>query len=151
MYWTEVNFGKYKGKTLPQIVLSDPDYFFWAIEENVFSRYPSLDSAASDLARKASRIKVPSNHVVEYFIHPGVGKLAAVEIVPEDRPPHLGASKTFRRPFFDLSAPRSIANYDKTGGKVLISAFKALFLGSSDARPTKKRCEEFFENSSHFV
>ena len=38
MKWTVVNFGKFKDKnlTLPQIVLQDPDWFFWAVGEGVF-------------------------------------------------------------------------------------------------------------------
>jgi hypothetical protein len=36
MAWSTLNFGKHAGKTLPQIVFADPDWFFWAIETNVF-------------------------------------------------------------------------------------------------------------------
>jgi len=36
MAWSILPFGKHKGKTLPQIVFTDPDWFFWAMEENVF-------------------------------------------------------------------------------------------------------------------
>jgi len=30
MAWSTLPFGKHKGKTLPQIVFADPDWFFWA-------------------------------------------------------------------------------------------------------------------------
>ncbi len=36
MPWTELPFGKHKGKTLPQVVFSDPDWFYWAVEKNIF-------------------------------------------------------------------------------------------------------------------
>jgi hypothetical protein len=31
--WGEVNFGKWrdKGKTLPQVLVADPDWFFWVL------------------------------------------------------------------------------------------------------------------------
>ena len=55
MMWTTFPFGKHQGKTLPQIVLDDPDWFFWIL--------PELDGhlkiEAHDLARKASKIKIP--------------------------------------------------------------------------------------------
>jgi hypothetical protein len=34
--WIPLWFGKHKGKTLPQVVFADPDYFFWAIEKRKF-------------------------------------------------------------------------------------------------------------------
>ena len=34
--WTIILFGKYEGKTLPQIVLRDPDWFFWEKHETLF-------------------------------------------------------------------------------------------------------------------
>ena len=28
--WTQLTNTKHKGKTLPQVIFNDPDYFFWA-------------------------------------------------------------------------------------------------------------------------
>ncbi|MGN7714954.1 hypothetical protein [Agrobacterium radiobacter] len=36
--WSEMPIGKYMGKTLPQLLLTDPDYFFWAMEQDDFFR-----------------------------------------------------------------------------------------------------------------
>lgn len=36
MAWTPLNFGQYSGKTLPHLLLTDPDYFFWAHGDHVF-------------------------------------------------------------------------------------------------------------------
>ena len=33
MKWTKVPFGKYAGKTLPQIAFIDPDWLFWLIKK----------------------------------------------------------------------------------------------------------------------
>jgi len=80
-----VHFGKHKGKTLPQIVLTDPDWFFWAVEQGIFNRSAQLKGEASDVRRKARRIKgrgaKGSKARVEYVIHPHVGKLADVSVV----------------------------------------------------------------------
>jgi hypothetical protein len=32
--WAKIGYGKHTGKTLPQIILSDPDWFFWALESH---------------------------------------------------------------------------------------------------------------------
>ena len=47
MAWTELNFGKHAGKSLPQILFADPDWFFWAVDNNVFANRPALSQEAS--------------------------------------------------------------------------------------------------------
>ena len=47
MVWTTFPFGKHRGKTLPQIILDDPDWFFWILPE----LYGQLKIEADDLAR----------------------------------------------------------------------------------------------------
>jgi hypothetical protein len=89
--------------------------------------------------------------VAEYGIHPSTHKFADLEVVPESRPPHVGSTPTFRRDVFDLSVPRQIAEYDKLGGSLLVSALKYYLFQNSKIRLTKKLCEEFFENDSNFV
>ena len=37
MSWSTVPFGKYKGKTLPEIIVCDLDWFFWAVP-NLYGR-----------------------------------------------------------------------------------------------------------------
>jgi hypothetical protein len=154
MAWTEVNFGKWadKGKTLPQIVFSDPDWFFWAVEKQTF--FGPLAAEAADIARKAKRIKIPGaapgEKKVRYFIHPSVDKFAGAEVVPSDRPPHVGSSGTRESQFFDLSMPRRIAPYDKHGGKLLVRAVKYQIFGSGSVRLTKERCENFFNDPANF-
>lgn len=49
MYWSAVPFGKYQGKTLVEIVVQDPDWFFWMVPK----LYGKLGRQAQDLARKS--------------------------------------------------------------------------------------------------
>jgi len=155
MAWTKVNFGKHKGKTLPQILCSDPDWFFWAIENNVFQNKGLLRAEAEDLFRKATKIKIPNNEdgslVVEYIIHLPTKKFSHFEIVPKDRPNHEGSSPTFRSEFIDMSVPRKIAPHDKLGCKHFLNSLKYYLFGSKSVRLTKKRCEEFFSSLSNFA
>jgi hypothetical protein len=66
MYWSAVPFGKYAGKTMPEIILTDPDWFFYMLPK----LYGRLGEEAQNLARKAQAIKIPKsrarNWTVEY-------------------------------------------------------------------------------------
>ena len=55
MHWSVVPFGKYKGKTLPEIIVLDLDWFFWVLPK----LYGKLAEEARELARKAHAIKIP--------------------------------------------------------------------------------------------
>jgi hypothetical protein len=50
-----VPFGKYKGKSFPEIIVRDPDWFFWALPK----LYGKLAEEAQELARKARAIRPP--------------------------------------------------------------------------------------------
>jgi hypothetical protein len=49
-------FGRYAGKTLPEIIVRDLDWFFWVVPE----LYGKLADEAENLARKARAIKIPN-------------------------------------------------------------------------------------------
>ena len=57
MRWSVVPFGKHKGKTFPEIILQDPDWFFWALPK----LYGKLADEAEELARRARTIKIPNS------------------------------------------------------------------------------------------
>jgi len=156
MTWSVVNFGKHKGKTLPQIIFADPDYFFWAIEEKVFANKGSLAQEAREINHKARNIKIPQKKgkeklIVEYIIHPPTGKFGAIELVPFSRPPHEGSSPTFRSDNLDLSTPRAISSYDKSGCRRMIRTMKYYLFGNENIHMTKNKCEEFFDDNNNFA
>ena len=39
--WSIIKFGKHKGKSLPEVILHDPDWFFWAVEAHYFDKHPA--------------------------------------------------------------------------------------------------------------
>jgi hypothetical protein len=59
-------FKRYRGRTLPEIIFTDPDYFYWALEK----LDGKLALEAEEIASLASRIKIPGKSperfVVEY-------------------------------------------------------------------------------------
>ncbi|WP_088186824.1 hypothetical protein [Desulfosporosinus sp. FKA] len=153
MAWTILNFGKYQGKTLPQILFLDPDWFYWAYDEGVFRNKGQLFNEAEEIYQKASSIKIPNlddiERVAEYVIHAPTGKFGKLELVPVSRPPHVGGSPTFRKNVIDLSVPRQVAHYDKTGCALLLGNVKYYLFGAN-VRMTKKKCEDFFNDNDNF-
>jgi hypothetical protein len=155
MTWTVVNFGRYRRKTLPQIVLIDPDWFFWAVEKQIFNKSPQLKREANDIYRKATRIRVTgpkgSKMKVEYAIHPRENKLADVSVIPASQPQHQGSTPTLVEDVFDLSMARQICPYDKLGGQIIVRALKFHVFVNENARLTRQRCAKFFDDDSNFA
>lgn len=48
-------FGKYQGRSLSEILIHDPDWFFWMLPK----LYGKLADEAEELARRAQAIKIP--------------------------------------------------------------------------------------------
>lgn len=155
MAWNVITFGKYTGKTLPQVMFSDPDWFFWAYKNKVFDTKGALKTQAEDIYRKATHIVPPQSGsepiVVEHYIHAPTKKYAHFDLVPASRPYHEGSSRTIREKLLDMSVPTRMADYDKLGFKGLISSLKHHFFGSKSARLKKAQCEEFFDNPLNFA
>lgn len=153
--WSIIAIGKWKGenKTLPQIVLSDPDWFFWAYENGVFDRRYAAEAERIFERARSIRISPGKNgerRVAEYYEHPPTGRFGGVDLVPATQPPHEGGTATWRRSVIDLSAPRSLREYDKTGCAILLSDIRPhLFPGRK--RLTRQVCEDFFDNDANFV
>lgn len=167
MSWTIVNFGKHMGKTLPQIVLNDPNWFFWAMDDVIFEKRlkfrqnkltnKKIDKESKEIYEKARKIlirkKYPEERVVEYLIHPNRGKLSHVKnlkIVKSTRPRPADPPKTFRRKYFDLSIPRIIGRIYKDGEGIMWKSLIFHIFGDPDIKLTKKRCEKFFDDDNNF-
>ena len=154
MAWTELWFGKYKGKALPQVLFSDPDWFFWAMEIGLFNDKGVLLDEAKELNQKAKKIFVPNKGkekmAVDYYVHPSSNRLSNIKMVPASRSRHKGSSTTIRSDYIDLSIPRSILEHDKSGNNFLISFLKNYLFEDGNCRMTKRRCEEFFSNDDNF-
>ena len=155
MSWTILGFGKHKSKTFPQVLFTDPDWFFWAIETDIFKNKGALHSEANDINYKARNIKIPNDDEgslsVEYYIHKPTGKFSHFDVVPTSQPEHIGSSPSFRSQLVDMSVPRKIAPYDKLGCKQLVSSLKTCLFGNKSKRMTKNICEEFFDDPNNFA
>lgn len=145
MIWTVVKFGKHAGKTLPQIILSDPKWFFWAA--NIL--YGPLATEAELLVRRARNIKIPkpspTRWVVE-FRRDRDGRFLGIDIVKADSHAH---SLFERLPYLDLAFVRRGNVHDTRDCRRVIFDFRRLYFGGLNL--TKRRCEALFEDESNFV
>jgi hypothetical protein len=152
MRWTPLHFGKHKGKTLPQIMFSDPDYFFWAYDAGVFQE--NLLSEARYIYARAISIRVPllkgREMLVEYVIHKPTGSFGNLYFIPKDNFETYFPEPLYYAEIIDLSFPYRLKKYDKGGYKRLMRLVKILYFGEQRTRLTKARCEQFFADNSNF-
>ena len=152
MPWTKIGFGKHKGKTLPQVTFTDPDYLHWATKESVFSM-GALAREFADVVGKAQRIAIPGNangaRKVRYYFRDG--KLGNVEVVETVRGPHHGSSQARDKKTFDLLCASKTSAYDKAGGKLIVRSVKYHLFQNADVRLTKAKAEAFFDDPTNFA
>lgn len=153
-HWFTLDFGRYAGKSLPQVMFTNPDWVFWAVENDVFKRYPSLLSQVKDIAMKATRIKVPQSGdeilVVEHYVHRPTKKYSHFNLVPISTPLHPGPSQAYRQDVIDLSFARQICPNDKTGNRNIVWSLKQAYSRDKPTRMNRERCDAFFSSSGHF-
>lgn len=150
-----IDFGRYKkrGLTIPQLLFTDPDYMFWAIEDQVFP-WPAR-AEANDLYRRATAIRIPAgygdNVAVEYAIDRHTGRFEGMSLVPTCVVRDGGSSHSLIRGVIDMSIPHQQCPRDKGGNKIMIRDIKEIVFGSPKYRLTKKFLEAFFNNDDNFA
>ena len=88
--------------------------------------------------------------MAENIYNPMTGRYDRLEIVPETRKAHEGASPTLRQEVIDMLLPRD-SNYNKAGFQGLLEPLSKYVLGRDLSTLTKEDCESFFENNANFV
>jgi hypothetical protein len=148
--WRRISFGRYLGKTLPQVVFVDPDWFFWAIDEGCFRSSP-LRWEAEEVARRARRIRVPGGDAEKramYTTEP-TGRFAELQLVPTTIVLD-GGSRAYLRKHIDLSFPRQLCDYDKGGGRILVQNVKEYLFGDASFKMSEGRAATFFRHDTYF-
>jgi hypothetical protein len=150
-----LNFGKHKGKSLAQVVLHDPDYFFRANDTHAFLRQGFPE--ASSLAWKACNIKMPKpnaeDRCVQYHFEPGTEIFHGFKLVqrpaPEEYP---GLPGFMRQPpnSLDLSVVYRRNRRDKIGNERLLRDFKHYYFENAHGNLSRKECDAFFDDRSNF-
>ena len=117
MYWTTLHFGRYAGRTLPEILLIDPDWFCFMLPKF----YSGLREEAHELHVRARAIRIPkkkpSKFEVEYRFDPE-GRFEGFYIVKVGQPNY--SKYATRLPYLDLLAAVGSKKYDKRSGRVML-------------------------------
>jgi len=152
MNYTEINFGKYRGKILPEVILEDADYFFFAYEKYYFEG--TLAQEAHELYRRARSIWVPSINgkkmLVEYLFcyNPKFKKkeFSMMKLIPDGFDPM--PQKVL--PWIDFYVPRSRSNFDKNGYKNFVRGFKSIVFRNPSHQMYRCDCDSFFYDKFNF-
>jgi len=133
------------GSFCPQIMLSDPDYFYWGLGKGAFRG--RLDEEAAEIGRKSCSIKIPKsdpeNWRIEYqFTYDD--KFAGFSIIDEKSAESApGNSKIAAH--LDLSLPRRLKKYDKFGNELMLGDFRDYYFDGG------KLTKEFFLDDGNFL
>ena len=139
MLWTPLKTEEHRGKSLPQVVFIDPDWFFHLYKKSWFDFNHYYE--AEELYQRATSIRIPQadageKREIEYvFLY---DKFVHMQLVPESLPQHQGTSRTSRNDIIDLSVPFSHSRYDKRAGKIIISNLKHIIFGNKSHKMTRK-------------
>ena len=146
MRWSVVPFGRYAGKTLPEIIVRDLDWFFWVLPK----LYGRIAEEAQELARRARAIKIPQRGCkrleVEYQFDMD-RRFSGFGFVDPSAPYSRWSA---RLRYLDLRWPLRRMKHDKQAGRIMIRDFRIHYFGEHK-RLTKERCEEFFSNDRNFI
>jgi hypothetical protein len=168
MEWKKVNFGtkeKVKGKTLPQIIFIDPDWFYTQYEYPDSYLRKVFGVQAEMIYQKSRNIKPKNNHYIKYFLFCDGTSDGFTPISKEDAETKFKECietdiycqdiefldvqqfKILKR--LDIRYPKDLKNYDKKSYKIFIDEVKEyLNLGK---RISEEKAIEFFENDDNFV
>ena len=149
MKWTTLTFGKHAGKSLPEIIIKDADWFFWAIENEVFKG--KLAAEANNLYRKAQAIKIPKRRpkrwLVEYCYEDD-GRFLGLRFV-RVKDASFQSPRNCRLPHLDLAYIRQRRTYDKKGCKYLLRDFRFVLFWEEQA-DNAAASESVFQRQEQF-
>jgi hypothetical protein len=152
MQWTTLTFGKHKGKTLPQVIWTDPDWFFWFHDKG--EAYGPLKKEAEAICARARNIRIPRKDgkewVIDYHTDPRTGKFGAMTFINKETIPD--SPFTGFTDYIDFYVPKALAggNMDKTGYTAFLGDVKAFLFGNASEYMTQEKCEEFFNDRANF-
>jgi hypothetical protein len=150
MQWTRLGFGKHIGRTLPQVLMSDPDWLFWAVRNNIFAGRHALE--AEKLMARATAIKPPFKKAKEWEVECRFerdGRFHGFDFVEATQRPEYSSFVIVREPYLDLSLLARRKGYDKGGYRRLMDKFRCAYFGEN-SRISKRRCERFFSDRRNF-
>jgi hypothetical protein len=146
MDWHRLGHGPYSGKTIPEIMFQvpDPDYVLDGLERGEFSG--AVRDEATELCRRAARIRLEPDVVVYYQVDEG--SYCGLAMVPKASPERDACEKTAAartEGYLDLTILKRVAPGDELATMRLLRAFEYHWIGES------MTLTRFFENPDNFL
>lgn len=151
--YTHLNFGKHASKTLPQVLLQDPNWFFWAAASGILHDRHYLASEATELIGKSQAIRLHPSYRERFEVLYSFDDncwLRSIDLWEREE------TESNLRPFFitgDLDlwmTVRLTARIPRLTRRLLQDAFKCLVLRDRSAYLSKSLVEGFFADDRNF-
>ena len=149
MEFTTLKFGKHEGKTIPEVLFSDPSWFFWAFDNGIFQQHGRPQKEAAELAYRARHIKIPRDRPEEWqvnFYANRRGQFMGFLVERKDDLSKTGTGFAFAMAGFSL---RHVCQMNKTDAVWFLREIKSYLFGER-VRVTKKRAQDFFADKRNF-
>ncbi len=139
--WTPLRFGKHKGKTLPEVICSDPSYFMWAVHKRIF--LDKIAREAETLHRRLRGVIAPKQHPDRWDAYGYQRSFSSVSVRRK-----LPAPAVYGPQSDHLNIDMVHVTHPDEWRDFLRSFRKILFDGE---KMTKRRSEAFFSDESNFI
>lgn len=154
MNWSRLTFGKHKGKTLPQVMFKDPDWFFYAYKMGYFKDKGQIEIEAKNILHKSINVRIPDKknkpQAVIVIIHKPTGTYGRMVSIDKEKADKMVYPPDFVFDRINMAFPFTLKQYDKFSYRLLIIDIKNIVFGGK-IKMTKKRCEDFFSDDDNFM
>lgn len=155
MPWTPIQFGKYRGQTLPQLVFTDPDWFFAAYAAGSFDTSPALRVESALVFQRARNIRIPGDQnrpmVAEYVFLPSLDRFSHFHIMDQCKVNQNQSASVIRKPIIDMAIPWERNPFDHYGCRQLLLSMKLYIFGSRTFAVKRELAERFIDDESNFL
>jgi hypothetical protein len=145
--WSKLAGGPHLGRTLPEVMLGDPDYVLDGLGAGTFTG--AMLDEATEVVRRATRIRVPGreNVTVFYSLLPD-DTLGSLVVISKSDPKLMEFARhsVAQSDWFDLTLPRGFAPKDPAATKTLLEHVLWQYTGDSQTRLTAEECAAFFDD-----
>ena len=145
--WTKTGIGKHRTRTLPHVLMNDPEWFYWAYHEGVFKGHVFAEARLIYQYAKTIQVGRGKNQCYEYRMGENIG----VYVVDKKSTAEHANMEVKRSNTLDLEFPRQQKGYKPEQYEYFMDCVQKIFFNKI-SKPYVKReaCEKFFATPKHF-
>lgn len=155
-FYDAMPFGKYKGRVLPDLILHEPNYYFWASDEGVLEEV--FDTWELDrLSQRLTSIKIPPGQdptvarVADYHYRThGPLREVIIRSASEPKSGHTQIVKTLKHLDIAFSRRRRKTRYHKNAYAPVIAAIYEEYFPGATEQISEAEAIKFFATRANF-